>query len=113
MDARYQLAANGELSFQLGAYDPAQPLIRLPIVLVPPYEFRLDGPQADFLVNATSLAGQLAREIAEWEEAEQPAPGNAQARLVFDVAVFSTISQSRQPVLRLRNVVLGLDDVVI
>ncbi len=93
------------------ANDPAQPLIRLPIVLVPPYEFRLDGPQADFLINATSLAGQLAREIVEWEEAEQPAPGNAQARLVFDVAVFSTISQSRQPVLRLRNVVLGLEGI--
>lgn len=79
------------------ADDPTQPFIRLPILLVPPYDYRLDGD---------TLSSQLAREIREWFDAEQPASGNALARLLFDVAVFSTTSTSRQPVLRLRNVTL-------
>jgi hypothetical protein len=79
------------------APDPAQPFVRLPVVLAPPY---------DFQIGDTSLAEHLAREIQEWLDAEQPAAGNAEARLVFNVAVFSTTSTSRQPILRLRNVVL-------
>ncbi len=79
------------------ASGPEQPFIRLPILLVPPYDYR---PAGDELPNL------LAREIAEWVEAARPAPGNAEARLLFDVAVFSTTGSDRQPVLRLRNVFL-------
>ncbi|MCB9283055.1 MAG: hypothetical protein H6563_03195 [Lewinellaceae bacterium] len=93
------------------ADDPAQPFIRLPIILVPPYEFHLDGPQNDTSLTEPSLSAQIAREIKEWQAAENPAPDNALARLVFDVAAFSTTSKSsRQPILRLRNVVLPLEE---
>lgn len=92
-------------AYQLSG-DPDQPFVRLPVLLAPPYDFSLEENSADWLVNPGSLTGQLAREIQEWLDAEQPAPDNPNARLLFDVAVFSTTSASRQPVLRLRNVFL-------
>ncbi|MBK7406590.1 MAG: hypothetical protein IPJ40_00090 [Saprospirales bacterium] len=93
------------------ANDDAQPFIKLPIILVPPYEFHLDGPQNDTSLTEPSLSAQIAREVKEWQDAEHPAPDNTLARLVFDVAVFSTTSTSRQPILRLRNVVLPMDQI--
>jgi hypothetical protein len=87
--------------------DPAQPFVRLPIALAP---YRGFNPEEDAAISSASFAGQLAREIQEWLDAEQPAAGNAAARLLFDLAVFSTTSSNRQPILRLRNVVLGMGE---
>lgn len=85
------------------------PYVKLPVLLVPPYEFRV--PAGWDLTNENSFVNQLARGIETWFSEYLPSDDNVNERFLFDLSIFSKMEASKLPVLRLRNVFLEVDDV--
>jgi hypothetical protein len=97
-----------QYAYQLRS-DGALPEVKLPVLLVPPYEFKIPGDWD--LGNENSFVNQLAKGIETWFKEHLPADDNVDERFLFDVSIFSKLEKSKLPILRLRNVFLEVDRV--
>ncbi|MEZ4955479.1 MAG: hypothetical protein R2825_18095 [Saprospiraceae bacterium] len=85
------------------------PNVKLPVLLVPPYDLQL--PSDWNLEDENSFVNQLAKGISTWFNEHLPSDDNVDECFLFDVSIFSKLTDSKLPILRLRGVFLDVDDV--
>jgi hypothetical protein len=82
-------------------------VIHLPILFIPPYDFDVpvdwDANSQDTFVSRLSLA------LTTWKSNYDPSEQNA--RFVFDLAIYSNLNDSIQPILRLTRLFLDISNI--
>jgi hypothetical protein len=106
IETRYAYNLSGE------AFAPS---IELPVLMVPPAEFQIPPDWQNLAelsangVTAESFIATLAQRIKEWFGIYNPSPQGA--RFLFDLSAFSSLSNNSQPLVRVRNLLLDIEDV--
>lgn len=102
-------------AYALFAADDA-PVIELPVLLVPPTEFpippdwkNLTTVAATNGASAGNFIATLAEQLQTWFTNHNPSPQSGQFR--FDLSAFSSLSNNTQPLVRIRNLTLMLEDI--
>ncbi|UOQ99309.1 LysM peptidoglycan-binding domain-containing protein [Hymenobacter sp. 5317J-9] len=80
--------------------------VTVPVLLFPPYLFK-GAPDCD-PAKPNSLTAQLAAAINAWVSQQVPAPRQKLGKLVFSFELFSSQSEAKLPILRLRQLTLPL-----
>lgn len=102
-------------AYALFAADDA-PVIELPVLLVPATEFPIPPDWKNLATVAAtngasveSFIATLAEQLQTWFTNHNPSPQSGQFR--FDLSAFSSLSNNTQPLVRIRNLTLMLDDI--
>lgn len=83
--------------------------IELPVLLVPPTEFQIPPDWTEGQVPAARFVEALAGRIVGWYGMTRPATLHGHFR--FDLSAFSSLTNNTQPLVRVRNLVLGVDEI--
>src|SRR5262249_35724208 len=89
--------------------------VELPVLMLPPTEFEI--PQDWRSLASTTASGfrtvefiaTLARRIREWFDKHDTSTQSA--RFLFDLSAFSSLSNNSQPLVRVRNLILNVEDI--
>jgi LysM repeat protein len=85
--------------------------VNLPILLVAPFEFEIPADWSmDCELKEPGFICKLSKAVKDgWYEKYKPS--TAHGKFIFDISVYSSLSDSKLPVLRLRNLYLELSDI--
>ena len=104
-----QLTANWTYALQPGAND--LPGIDLPVLLYPPFEFMIpadytipDGGCPTEITATTPFVCQAAQSLRSWFQHLNPVM--TEAKFGFELSIYSLLSDTHQPILILRNIIL-------
>ena len=106
LETRYAYALSGAAS---------APAIELPVLMVPPTEFQIPPDWQSLSettmggVDTAAFIATLALRITEWFDRNNPSPQSAS--FLFDLSAFSSLSNNSQPLVRVRNLVLYVEDI--
>ena len=107
LEARYDYSLGEEVQM---------PNIELPMHMIPPTEFQIPNDWQNLRevtttagVSAEAFIATLAERLKTWFAAQDPS--TVDARFLFDLSTFSSLSNNTQPLVRVRNLVLRVDEV--
>lgn len=98
---RYGFDNRGQQTVAEGPLQGDEVIVELPVLQRMPFEYRPD--------QAAALAGPLAQEIQEWFDAVLPL--TAGGYYDIDFSVFAALSNTQLPVLRVRHLWIGLNQI--
>ncbi len=94
--------------------DAGTPWITLPIYITPPVDFQIPGdytvtPGCSDGPSGVSFVCRLAYYLAKWMNDQDPVKNNA--RLLFDLSIYSSLDASQMPLVRIRDLYLRVDNI--